>query len=66
LKFAVGIMLTCFGMLWGAEGAGASWPGGDAALLVILPVMTAIALGMVARLRYATAASATAATRAHA
>jgi len=37
MKFAVGVMLTSFGMFWGAEGAGASWPGGDAALLVIIP-----------------------------
>ncbi len=37
MKFAVGVMLTSFGMFWGAEGAGASWPGGDAALLAIVP-----------------------------
>ena len=28
MKFAVGVMLSSFGMFWGAEGAGASWPGG--------------------------------------
>ena len=27
LKFIVGIMLTSFGIFWGAEGAGALWPG---------------------------------------
>ena len=27
MKFAVGIMLTSFGIFWGAEGAGAAWPG---------------------------------------
>src|SRR5262249_16281763 len=27
MKFAVGVMLTSFGVFWGAEGAGASWPG---------------------------------------
>jgi uncharacterized membrane protein len=37
LKFAVGVMLSSFGMFWGAEGAGANWPGGDAALLAIVP-----------------------------
>jgi len=37
MKFAVGVMLSSFGMFWGAEGAGASWPGGDAALLAIIP-----------------------------
>ena len=38
MKFSVGVMLTSFGTFWGAEGAGASWPGGDAALLVIVPL----------------------------
>jgi uncharacterized membrane protein len=37
MKFAVGVMLTSFGIFWGAEGAGASWPGSDAALLAIVP-----------------------------
>jgi uncharacterized membrane protein len=32
LKFTVGLLLTTFGTFWGAEGAGASWPGSDAAL----------------------------------
>ncbi len=36
LKFAVGVMLTSFGMFWAAEGAGAEWPGGEAALLAII------------------------------
>jgi uncharacterized membrane protein len=39
MKFAVGVMLSSFGMFWGAEGAGAGWPGGDAALLAIVPAM---------------------------
>ncbi len=26
MKFAVGVMLSSFGMFWGAEGAGAHWP----------------------------------------
>jgi uncharacterized membrane protein len=46
LKFAVGVMLTSFGMFWGAEGAGAAWPGGDAALLAIIPGVLAAALAM--------------------
>jgi uncharacterized membrane protein len=37
MKFAVGVMLTSFGIFWGAEGAGAHWPGSDAALLAIIP-----------------------------
>ena len=51
LKFAVGVMLTSFGTFWGAEGAGAHWPGGDAALLVIVPATLAVALLMVRGMR---------------
>jgi uncharacterized membrane protein len=36
MKLAVGVMLSSFGMFWGGEGAGASWPGGDAALLALI------------------------------
>src|SRR5205085_7942771 len=32
MKLAVAVMLTSFGLFWGVEGAGGSWPGGDAAL----------------------------------
>jgi uncharacterized membrane protein len=51
MKFVVGVMLTSFGMFWGAEGAGAHWPGGDAALLAIIPLTLLVALAMVAVLR---------------
>jgi uncharacterized membrane protein len=51
LKFGVGVMLSSFGMFWGAEGAGASWPGGDAALLVIVPAMALVSIAMVRALR---------------
>lgn len=51
MKFAVGVMLTSFGTFWGAQGAGASWPGGDAALLVIVPSVLAVALGLVVAAR---------------
>ena len=53
LKFAVGVMLTSFGVFWGAEGAGVSWPGSDTALLVIIPVILLAALGYVWLLRRA-------------
>jgi uncharacterized membrane protein len=46
LKFAVGVMLSSFGMFWGAEGAGATWPGGDAALLAIVPGVLIVAIAM--------------------
>jgi uncharacterized membrane protein len=51
LKFAVGTMLTTFGIFWGAEGAGADWPGGDASLPAVLAFVVLISIGMVALLR---------------
>ena len=36
MKFAVGLMLTTFGVFWSVEGAGADWPGSDAAILGVL------------------------------
>jgi uncharacterized membrane protein len=51
MKFVVGIMLTAFGTFWGTEGAGAHWPGSDAALLVLIPGIAVFALGLVALLR---------------
>ena len=59
MKFVVGIMLTAFGIFWGAEGAGAVWPGADAALLVLVPGVAVFALALVALLRRVTGASAT-------
>lgn len=53
MKFVVGVMLTGFGMFWSGEGAGARWPGDDAALLVLIPATTAVAIGLVAVLRHA-------------
>jgi uncharacterized membrane protein len=41
MKFAVGVMLSSFGIFWMVEGAGARWPGGDAILLAIIPVLLA-------------------------
>jgi uncharacterized membrane protein len=64
LKFIVGIMLTGFGTFWGAEGAGAHWPGSDAALLVLVPAIALFALALVAVLRRGQAARAPARERA--
>jgi uncharacterized membrane protein len=47
MKFAVGVMLSSFGMFWAAEGAGARWPGGDAALLAIVPGMLTVGVAIV-------------------
>jgi uncharacterized membrane protein len=51
LKFAVGVMLSSFGVFWGAEGAGSSWPGGEAALLAIVSGILLISVGAVRALR---------------
>ena len=51
MKFAVGIMLTTFGVFWSAEGAGTEWPGGELALLALLAAVVAVSLGMVRLLR---------------
>ncbi|MDX6616681.1 MAG: hypothetical protein QOD60_1772 [Solirubrobacterales bacterium] len=51
LKFAVGVMLTSFGIFWGAEGAGASWPAGDAAILALVAYTLASSLLLVDLMR---------------
>src|SRR6202049_629201 len=51
MKFAVGTLRTAFGIFWGAEGAGATWPGADAALLVIIPLTALLGIGLTAVLR---------------
>jgi uncharacterized membrane protein len=51
MKFAVGIMLTSFGIFWGAEGAGVAWPGDDAALLGVIPAVAVVSTAYLALLR---------------
>ena len=51
LKFAVGVMLTTFGIFWSTEGAGGSWPGSDAALFGVLAFVIALSALLVAVLR---------------
>jgi uncharacterized membrane protein len=50
MKFAVGVMLCGFGAFWGAEGAGASWPGEEASLPFLVVFFATVALALV---RYA-------------
>jgi uncharacterized membrane protein len=51
MKFAVGVMLTTFGIFWGAEGAGVDWPGTDAAILAVLAFVIVVSFALVALLR---------------
>jgi len=45
------VMLTTFGIFWSAEGAGAEWPGGDAAILGVLGFVVLMSLAFVRLLR---------------
>ena len=51
IKFAVGVMLTTFGIFWATQGAGAKWPGGDVSLLGVLAFVTLGSVGLVALLK---------------
>ena len=53
MKFTVGVALSTFGVFWGAEGAGASWPGGDAALPAVALALLGSSWLMVRSLRRA-------------
>jgi len=51
LKFVVGVLLTSFGVFWGAEGAGVEWPGGDVAILAVIGYVSLVSLILVRVLR---------------
>ena len=51
LKFAVGVMLTSFGIFWAGEGAGVTWPGSDLAILAIVGYLALVSLALVRALR---------------
>jgi uncharacterized membrane protein len=53
MKFVVGVMLTSFGTFWGAEGAGARWPGSDGALPVVVAAVALFAVVAVQAMRNA-------------
>ncbi|HEU0081516.1 MAG TPA: hypothetical protein VFQ87_01480 [Bradyrhizobium sp.] len=42
LKFAVGIMLSAFGVFWTGEGLGVAWPGEDLAIVVFAVMFLAV------------------------
>lgn len=47
MKFVVGTLLTSFGIFWGAEGAGATWPHADLSLLGIIPFVLLVCFGVI-------------------
>ena len=51
LKFAVGVMLSSFGLFWTGESLGVKWPGSDASILAFIALFLAVALGLVALLK---------------
>lgn len=50
LKFAVGVMLSSFGLFWTGEGLGVAWPGADLAVIAFMAVFLLTALLAVALL----------------
>ena len=48
LKYAVGVVLTSFGVFFLAEGLGVEWPGADAALLYVAAALVAASQAQVA------------------
>ncbi|MEP6689728.1 MAG: hypothetical protein ABJD07_01160 [Gemmatimonadaceae bacterium] len=57
LKFAVGVLLSAFGVFWIGEGLGWSWPGEDLALLALIPAFLAVSLAAVSIAKRTTAAT---------
>jgi len=51
LKFAVGVMLSAFGVFWTGEGLGVAWPGADLAIVAFASLFLAVGLLAVARAR---------------
>jgi uncharacterized membrane protein len=42
LKFAVGVMLSAFGVFWTGEGLGVEWPGADLAIVAFAVMFLAV------------------------
>ncbi|MEY2465232.1 MAG: hypothetical protein QOH64_3370, partial [Acidimicrobiaceae bacterium] len=51
MKYAVGLMLTTFGLFWVGEGAGLDWPGTDLALIGILGYLFVFSTALISALR---------------
>lgn len=48
LKFAVGVMLSAFGVFWTGEGLGVSWPGEDLAIIAFAALFLGVAIAGIA------------------
>jgi uncharacterized membrane protein len=44
LKFAVGVLLSAFGMFWTGEGLGIDWPGGDLVIVAFIAIFLVVGL----------------------
>jgi uncharacterized membrane protein len=55
LKFAVGVMLSAFGLFWTGESLGVEWPGGDAAILAFAALFLGVAAVLIALIKPRTA-----------
>jgi uncharacterized membrane protein len=53
LKFAVGIMVSAFGIFWYGEGIGVHWPYGDAAIVALMALLLASSSAAVSMARRA-------------
>ncbi len=51
LKFAVGVLLSAFGVFWAGEGLGIGWPGGDLAIPGIAALFLLVAIGVIRAIR---------------
>ncbi|MGO4171351.1 COG4280 domain-containing protein [Bosea sp. TAF32] len=51
LKFAVGVMISAFGIYWTGEGLGVDWPGGDFAIPALAALLLASGLTLAATFR---------------
>jgi uncharacterized membrane protein len=51
MKYAVGVMLTTFGIFWAGEGAGVKWPGSDVSLVALLAYVLAASAALISLLR---------------
>ena len=51
LKFAVGVILSAFGVFWTGEGLGVSWPGSDLTIVFFAAAFLLVGLGTAAAVR---------------